>query len=88
VPEREEVKLCLAFTDRLILGRLMFHCHVLLHDDNGMMAQIEAYDLLPLGLLERLGLQRFHLWWRLHGIPWSQCGLADASKLPARSYSG
>ncbi|MEO6339238.1 MAG: multicopper oxidase domain-containing protein, partial [Caulobacteraceae bacterium] len=34
----------LAFTDPTIVGRFMFHCHILEHEDKGMMAQIEVYD--------------------------------------------
>jgi suppressor of ftsI len=77
VPERGEVKLRMAFTDRLILGRFMFHCHVLSHEDKGMMGQVEVYDPLPQGFLARMNGLRSHLWWWLHGVPWSQCGLAD-----------
>jgi FtsP/CotA-like multicopper oxidase with cupredoxin domain len=38
VPERGEVKLRMAFTDRQMIGRFVFHCHVLGHEDKGMMA--------------------------------------------------
>jgi hypothetical protein len=34
----------MAFTDPVIVGRFMFHCHILEHEDKGMMAQIEVYD--------------------------------------------
>ena len=44
VPERGEVKIRLAFTDPLIVGRFMYHCHVLEHEDKGMMGNIEVYD--------------------------------------------
>lgn len=44
VPERGEVKIRMAFTDPLIVGRFMYHCHVLRHEDRGMMANIEVYD--------------------------------------------
>ena len=44
VPERGSVTLLLAFTDPLILGRFMYHCHVLNHEDRGMMGNIEVYD--------------------------------------------
>ena len=43
VPEMGEVKLLLPFTDPVIVGRFMFHCHVLKHEDGGMMANIEVY---------------------------------------------
>ncbi len=44
VPERGEVKLILPFTDPQIVGTFMYHCHVLKHEDGGMMANIEVYD--------------------------------------------
>jgi len=44
VPVHGEVKIRLAFTDPIIVGRFMFHCHILEHEDKGMMAQIEVYD--------------------------------------------
>ena len=44
VPIHGEARIRLAFTDPLIVGRFMFHCHILEHEDKGMMAQIEVYD--------------------------------------------
>jgi FtsP/CotA-like multicopper oxidase with cupredoxin domain len=44
VPIHGEVVIRLAFTNPLIVGRFMFHCHILEHEDKGMMAQIEVYD--------------------------------------------
>lgn len=44
VPIHGEVKLRMAFTDPRIVGRFMFHCHILEHEDKGMMATIEVYD--------------------------------------------
>jgi FtsP/CotA-like multicopper oxidase with cupredoxin domain len=44
VPIHGEVKVRIAFTDPAIVGRFMFHCHILEHEDKGMMAQIEVYD--------------------------------------------
>lgn len=44
IPIHGEVKIRLAFTDPTIIGRFMFHCHILEHEDKGMMAQIEVYD--------------------------------------------
>ena len=78
VPERGEVTLRMAFTDALILGRFMFHCHVLLHEDLGMMGQIEVYDPRPAGLGLQLYRLYLHLWWWMHGVPWSLCGLGYA----------
>ena len=40
----QSVTLRIAFTEPEIVGRFMYHCHVLEHEDRGMMAQIEVYD--------------------------------------------
>jgi FtsP/CotA-like multicopper oxidase with cupredoxin domain len=78
VPERGTVTLRMAFTDKLIVGRFMFHCHVLKHEDKGMMGQIEVFDPRPQGFGGRLRQLYLHLWWWLHGVPWTQCGLGYA----------
>jgi FtsP/CotA-like multicopper oxidase with cupredoxin domain len=78
VPERGDVTLRMAFTDPLILGRFVFHCHVLKHEDKGMMAQVEVFDPRPPGLGNRLWRLYLHLWWWAHGVPWSLCGLGYA----------
>ena len=44
IPERGEVKVILPFIDPIIVGQFMYHCHVLKHEDRGMMANIEVYD--------------------------------------------
>ncbi|MDP9096183.1 MAG: multicopper oxidase family protein [Pseudomonadota bacterium] len=44
VPIHGEVLVRMAFTDPAIVGRFMFHCHILEHEDKGMMAQIEVFD--------------------------------------------
>ncbi len=44
VPERGSVTLRMAFTNPTMIGQFVYHCHVLLHEDKGMMAQIEVYD--------------------------------------------
>ncbi len=44
LPIRGVVKIKVAFTDPKIVGRFMFHCHILEHEDKGMMQQIEVYD--------------------------------------------
>jgi FtsP/CotA-like multicopper oxidase with cupredoxin domain len=44
VPIHGEVKIRIPFTDPVIVGRFMFHCHILEHEDKGMMQQIEVYD--------------------------------------------
>jgi FtsP/CotA-like multicopper oxidase with cupredoxin domain len=77
VPERGSVKLRLPFTDPLILGRFMFHCHVLRHEDKGMMANIEVYDPAMPSLADRLNRLYSRVLWWWQGVPWSLCGLAD-----------
>src|SRR5262249_30241521 len=42
VPVRATVKIILAFTDPAIVGKFAYHCHVLSHEDKGMMAVIEV----------------------------------------------
>jgi len=44
VPERGEVTIRIPFTDPQIVGHFVYHCHVLKHEDKGMMANIEVYD--------------------------------------------
>ena len=78
IPERGSVTLRLPFTDPLILGRFMFHCHVLKHEDGGMMANIEIYDPAPQPLATRIKHFYMRVVWWFHGVPWSQCGFADA----------
>ncbi len=43
VPVHGEVKIIIPFTDPVIIGHLMFHCHVLNHEDRGMMTMVEVY---------------------------------------------
>ncbi len=49
VPERSVVKIILPFTNPLIVGKFMYHCHLLSHEDHGMMAQIEVVRSLSEG---------------------------------------
>jgi FtsP/CotA-like multicopper oxidase with cupredoxin domain len=42
VPIRGEVKVIIPFTNPLIVGRFVYHCHILAHEDKGMMATIEV----------------------------------------------
>lgn len=42
VPIRGEVKVIIPFTDPTIVGRFVYHCHILSHEDKGMMATIEV----------------------------------------------
>jgi suppressor of ftsI len=44
VPERGAVKIILPFTNPSIVGQFVYHCHVVKHEDMGMMAHIEVYD--------------------------------------------
>jgi FtsP/CotA-like multicopper oxidase with cupredoxin domain len=42
VPIKGEVKVVIRFTNPAILGRFVYHCHILSHEDKGMMATIEV----------------------------------------------
>lgn len=44
VPERGSVSVIIPFTGPLAVGRFLYHCHVLHHEDHGMMANIEVLD--------------------------------------------
>ena len=44
VPMWGEVKIRMKFDNPVIVGRFMYHCHILEHEDKGMMANIEVYD--------------------------------------------
>lgn len=44
VPMWGEVKLRMRFDNPVIVGHFMYHCHILEHEDRGMMATIEVYD--------------------------------------------
>ncbi len=37
-----EVKIVINFRDSVIEGKFVYHCHISQHEDNGMMAVIEA----------------------------------------------
>jgi FtsP/CotA-like multicopper oxidase with cupredoxin domain len=37
-----EVKVVIPFTDPTIVGRFVFHCHVVKHEDKGMMQTLEV----------------------------------------------
>jgi suppressor of ftsI len=73
IPEHGEARLRLAFTDPTIVGRFFYHCHVLKHEDRGMMAQIEVYDPGAVGVLPDVGrfFRRLALWSK--GVPWAYC---------------
>ena len=42
VPIRGEVKVIIPFTDSTKVGRFVYHCHILRHEDKGMMATIQV----------------------------------------------
>ena len=44
VPEMGEVKIIVPFTAPYVLGKFVYHCHVLEHEDKGMMAIVQVYD--------------------------------------------
>jgi FtsP/CotA-like multicopper oxidase with cupredoxin domain len=74
VPERGEIKIRLAFTDPRIVGRFVFHCHVLKHEDKGMMANIEVYDPNQWPVRRSLGMLFARMRLALLGLPSSICG--------------
>jgi FtsP/CotA-like multicopper oxidase with cupredoxin domain len=42
VPMHGAVKVIIPFTDPVIVGKFVYHCHLLAHEDRGMMATIEV----------------------------------------------
>jgi FtsP/CotA-like multicopper oxidase with cupredoxin domain len=42
VPTRGEIKIIVPFTDSTMVGKFVYHCHLLSHEDKGMMATIEV----------------------------------------------
>jgi len=42
VPVRGEIKIIIPFTDPVMVGKFVYHCHLLSHEDKGMMATIEV----------------------------------------------
>jgi FtsP/CotA-like multicopper oxidase with cupredoxin domain len=42
VPVRGEIKIVIPFTDSTSVGKFVYHCHLLSHEDKGMMATIEV----------------------------------------------
>jgi FtsP/CotA-like multicopper oxidase with cupredoxin domain len=78
IPERGSIKIRLAFTQPEVIGRFVFHCHVLKHEDRGMMAQIEVYDPKPSGPISWISNLYLHIVWWMNGVPWSMCGLSTA----------
>ena len=44
IPIRGEVKIIIPFTNPIIVGTFVYHCHIIGHEDGGMMASIQVYD--------------------------------------------
>ena len=44
VPEGSRVYVMMSFADKVQVGRFVYHCHILGHEDNGLMAPIEVWD--------------------------------------------
>jgi FtsP/CotA-like multicopper oxidase with cupredoxin domain len=42
VPVRGQIKIIIPFTDSTSVGKFVYHCHLLSHEDKGMMATIEV----------------------------------------------
>lgn len=42
MPSRSTIKMILPFTNPVIVGKFVYHCHILKHEDKGMMASIEV----------------------------------------------
>src|SRR5450432_245057 len=40
---RDTVKLLMPFTEEYMLGKFVYHCHILSHEDKGMMQVVEVY---------------------------------------------
>jgi FtsP/CotA-like multicopper oxidase with cupredoxin domain len=44
VPYQGRVKILIPFTNPVIVGKFVYHCHILEHEDKGMMAVIQVRD--------------------------------------------
>jgi len=44
VPLRSEVKIIIPFNQEIMTGAFVFHCHILAHEDQGMMGIVQVYD--------------------------------------------
>ena len=40
---KDTIKLLMPFTEEYMLGKFVYHCHILSHEDKGMMQVIEVY---------------------------------------------
>ena len=52
MPPKKTVFIVMSFDARQQVGRFVFHCHVLGHEDNGLMAPIEVWEPRPASLLK------------------------------------
>jgi FtsP/CotA-like multicopper oxidase with cupredoxin domain len=84
VPERGSVTILMPFTRPQTVGKFVYHCHVLKHEDKGMMANIEVFDpndsneptSSPFDILDRsLRWLKMRLHARTSGLPESFCAL-------------
>ena len=55
-----EIKIRIPFTNPLIVGKFVYHCHIVQHSDLGMMANIEVVDRSAKLNLERGGKLATH----------------------------
>jgi suppressor of ftsI len=44
VPIYGQIEIVIPFTHPCVLGKFVYHCHILEHEDGGMMASIEVFD--------------------------------------------
>jgi FtsP/CotA-like multicopper oxidase with cupredoxin domain len=44
VPRNERVYVMMSLADKVQVSRFVYHCHILGHEDNGLMAPIEVWD--------------------------------------------
>ncbi|CAI8955930.1 multicopper oxidase family protein [Methylocaldum szegediense] len=42
LPVKSRVKILIPFTNPVIVGKFVYHCHIVAHEDNGMMATVEV----------------------------------------------
>ncbi|HYE36766.1 multicopper oxidase family protein [Methylocaldum sp.] len=42
LPVKSQVKVLIPFTNPVIVGKFVYHCHIVAHEDNGMMATVEV----------------------------------------------
>src|SRR4030095_2346179 len=63
-----EIKIQIPFTTPLIVGKFVYHCHIVQHSDLGMMANIEVVDRYAKLNLERGGKLATHASHRPKGL--------------------